>query len=299
MRKSLILGVTSLLLLSTFPAISTAAATPQTLVIIDTGIDSAIPSIKNSVVYEVCFAGYKSCPNNAVAMEGPGAATITPAMYANKAWAHGTKVASAAIQTDPDVKIIEIRCASLIGANGYIGCNNDLLIKALDWTVANKTKFNIGAVISPVGNYSATCDTKVSYFEAIKRVIAAGLPIGFPSGNDFKYTGIATPACLPGVLAISAIDDKGRLALYANYSDRVDFAAKGNLSIINAGGATVSDFGTSLSLAVFGASWLKVVNQKGLSYQATYDLFKKTGTNYTNIMVKKNVVGINLAAALA
>ena len=84
MRKSLILGVTSLLLLSTFPAISTTAATPQTLAIIDTGIDSAIPSIKNNIVYEVCFAGYKSCPNNAVAMEGPGAATITPAMYANK-----------------------------------------------------------------------------------------------------------------------------------------------------------------------------------------------------------------------
>ena len=274
------------------------AATPKTMVIIDTGVDTANTSIKNNIVYEACFAGYNSCPNGKTFMEGVVSATVTSAMYSNEAWGHGTKVVSAAVQTDSNVKIIEVRCASLIGTNGYIGCNATMLTNALNWVYDNKDKLNIGAVISPLGSFSATCDIKASYVTPINKIVSSGIAVMFPTGNDFNYTSIDNPACVPGVLAISAIDDKGRLALYANYSSRVDFASNGNLTVSLPGGVTKSDYGTSLSVATFGAGWLKVLNAKNLSYADEYALIKSTGTNYTNIMVKQNVIAMNLTKAV-
>jgi hypothetical protein len=120
----------------------------------------------------------------------------------------------------------------------------------------------------------------------------------FPTGNEFNYTAVDNPACIPGVLAISAIDNVGRLALYANYSSRVDFAANGNLTVAAPNNQTKSDYGTSLSVSVFGAYWLKIANSKVISYQDEYNLIKNTGTQYTNIMVKKNVTAINIQKAM-
>lgn len=274
------------------------AGTDKTMVIIDTGVDIKHPAISNNIVYEVCVSGYNSCPNKQNFMEGPGSATVSPAMYTNDAWSHGTKVASAATQTNNNIKIIEIRCASLIGSNGYIGCNNNTLTTSLKWVISNKDKFNIGAVVSPIGSYSTTCNIDASYVSSINSLVSLGIAIMFPTGNDFKYVAVDNPACVPGVLAISAIDDKGRLALYANYSDRVDFASNGNMNIAIPGGSYKSDYGTSLSVATFGAKWMRILNTKNLSYKDEYSLIKSTGDNYTNIMVKKNVLAINIAKAL-
>lgn len=274
------------------------AVEPKVLAIIDTGVDTSHPAIKSNIVYEVCVAGYKSCPNKTNFQEGSGAATVTPAMYSNLDWGHGTSVVSAAVQTDPNIKIIEIRCASLIGTNGYIGCNNDMFASSLNWIIENRIKFNIGAVVAPLGSLSSTCNTSASYVQPINKLVTLGLPVILPTGNNFNYTNISNPACLPGVLAISAIDDKQRLALYANYSSRVDFASNGNLTVALPGNTYASKFGTSLSVATFGAGWLKILNQKNLSYQDTYNLIKNTGTSYTNIMVKKNVIALNIAKAI-
>jgi hypothetical protein len=278
----------------TYPA---HAVVPKTMVIIDTGVDLQNTSIKNNIAYEVCVSGYSSCPNKQNLMEGSGSATVTPAMYANPAWGHGTEVVSAAVQTDPNIKIIEIRCASLIGVNGYIGCNNDMLASSLKWVSSNVAKFNIGAVVIPMGG-QGVCDTNASYVAPINNILSLNIPVIISTGNEFNYKAVDNPACLPGVLAISAIDDVGRLALYANYSSKVDFAANGNLTVDIPGNKFKSDYGTSLSVAVFGADWLKIANLKSLSYKDEYNLIKNTGTNYTNIMVKQNVIAINMVKAV-
>ena len=85
------------------------ADTPKTMVIIDNGVDIKHSAISNNIIYEVCVGGYNSCPNKQNFMEGPGSATVTSDMYTNDAWSHGTKVASAAVQSNPLIKIIEIQ----------------------------------------------------------------------------------------------------------------------------------------------------------------------------------------------
>ena len=282
------------------------AAQPKTMVLIDNAVDMSIPTINSSVIYEVCYSWNGSCPNKKTSMEGTGAATVSTTLFKDSNWNHGTEVASAAIQTDPNVKIIFIRCGTyLLSNNAYSGCNVGDIKNALDWVYINKDKFNIGAVVSPLGTTVPTggttqvpCDTSAVYVSSINKLTSVGTAVIFPTGNNYNYTSIVSPACVPGVLAISAIDNMGRLALYANYSSRVDFASEGNLNVLIPGGFIKSDFGTSLSVATFGAKWLKILNQKNLSYADQYKLIKDTSITYTNIMVKKNVLAINIVKAL-
>ena len=274
------------------------AATPKVLAIIDTGVDTSIPSIKNAVVYEVCVSGYKSCPNGTNLQEGAGSATITPAMYSNEAWSHGTRVLSSAITTDPNVKVIEIRCASLIGANGFINCNQDMLTTALNWVNTNRIKYNIGAVASPLGFSVSGCPTNFSYVDPINKLIAQGTAVIFPTGNQFSITQIQSPACLPGVLAITAVDEKGLLAQWANYSTRVDFASLGAMNVVGPNNISSFQYGTSLSIATFGAGWLQILNKKNLSYSDEYKLIKDTATIVNNKVIKQGVLAINITKAI-
>ena len=77
-----------------------------------------------------------------------------------------------------------------------------------------------------------------------------------------------------------------------------NFAALGNLTVAIPGGSYKNDFGTSLAVAYFGSQWVKIQNAKNLSYTDEYALIKKTSDSYTNIMVKQNVLAINIAKAL-
>jgi len=294
--KKLISAIVALFVFST--GIAIADSTPKTMVIIDTGVDMTHNLVKDNIVYEVCFAGYNSCPNGQNQMEGKGSATLPKNILANKSWIHGTSVVSAATQTDSSIKIIEIRCASLIAPNGYIGCNNDMFTNALNWVYQNKDKFNIGAVVSPLGTSPGICNTIKAHADLITKIKQSGIPVILPSGNNFNYKNISSPACYIDAIAISSVDDKGRLALYANYSLEVDFAAIGNMKVAKANNTMADDYGTSLSVAVFGTQWLMIQKNKSLSYEQEYNLIKDTSVPVTNIMVKTNVPSINLIGAM-
>ena len=294
--KKFIGAIVALFVFST--GIAFADSTPKTMVIIDTGVDMTHNLVKNNIVYEVCFAGYKSCPNGQNQMEGKGSATLPINILSNKSWIHGTSVVSAATQTDPLIKIIEIRCASLIAPDGYIGCNNDMFTNALNWVYQNKDKFNIGAVVSPLGTSPGACNTIKAHADLITKIKQSGIPVILPSGNNFNYKNISSPACYTDAIAISSVDDKGRLALYANYSSEVDFATIGNMKVAKANNTMADDYGTSLSVAVFGTQWLMIQKNKSLSYEQEYNLIKDTSVPVTNIMVKTNVPSINLIGAM-
>ena len=294
--KKFIGAIVALFVFST--GIAFADSTPKTMVIIDTGVDMTHNLVKNNIVYEVCFAGYKSCPNGQNQMEGKGSATLPINILSNKSWIHGTSVVSAATQTDPLIKIIEIRCASLIAPDGYIGCNNDMFTNALNWVYQNKDKFNIGAVVSPLGTSPGICNTTKAHADLITKIKQSGIPVILPSGNNFNYKNISSPACYTDAIAISSVDDKGRLALYANYSSEVDFATTGNMKVAKANNTMADDYGTSLSVAVFGTQWLMIQKNKSLSYEQEYNLIKDTSVPVTNIMVKTNVPSINLIGAM-
>ncbi|MDA0949743.1 MAG: hypothetical protein O3A64_03350, partial [Proteobacteria bacterium] len=148
MNKKIILGIIALTLVipSTSHAnIKNSSLPVPALAILDTGLDTSVPSIKAKLIYEVCILEWTTCPNGQSFMEGPGAAHIKSPEINLNGFSHGTKMASAAVSTNPNMNIVFVR---IIGQNinGHRQITNEQTIyNALNWVYSNKDKFNIQA----------------------------------------------------------------------------------------------------------------------------------------------------------
>lgn len=251
----------------------------QSIVIIDTAIDTSIPQLKQKVVQEVCIVGTGTCPNGKMFQEGPGSATLPSSKALSGGFEHGTIMSLIANQVNPSVDIIFIRIAGINPRTGAIGSFSQVEVtRALDWVIANKSKYNVVSVSSSVGTHvlnsgAAYCPIKATHSTLINNIntlISLGVPTMFSSGNNGDIARVDFPACIPAAVAVSGsdfnVDDKDFVATWSNGGPDADFYALGvyNTQVKRA-------VGTSASTAAFSAYWAK--NYKG-TYQATYDYLK-------------------------
>ena len=252
-------------------ALKKVAAIPsvpqKVLAIIDTGLDPRTTAITKNVVSEACFSHNASCPNGTAFMSGTGSATLPLAAMTNSIFEHGTEVVSASISANSDVKILEVRCSSIVNTSKWEGCTYDDIATSMQWLLDNREDLNLGAIALPMATTpSKECDVDQKNQDLVTSFISAGIPVIASSGNNGIYDGVSNPACIPGVLAISAIDSEGNLASYANYSHRVDFATQGDFTVVAKNNKKIFAQGTSLSAGAFGAQWLQLQATKSFTY---------------------------------
>jgi hypothetical protein len=254
------------------------AEVKPSIVIIDTAIDSTNSQIKNNLIYEVCTLESSTCPNGKLIQEGIGSASLPVSQAYSNGFEHGTIMASIVTQIDPKASIIFIRIAGMLKSGAMDSFSDKSVTKALDWVIANKTKFNIVSVSASVGshvlnsgvNYCPIKATNQPLVNDINTLVTLGVPTMFASGNNMDIARVDYPACIPSAIAVSAVNEKTaegyRIATYANTGPDVDFYALGtfNTSIQRA-------VGTSASAAALSGYWAK--NYKG-TYQSTYDYMK-------------------------
>ena len=243
------------------------------IAIIDTGVDTS----KVNVFHEVCIMEEKRCPNKQTFMEGPGSATRS----AVNGFEHGTKMVRVAQAINPNVNIVFIR---IIPADRndrnpmYAAANSNSTVKqALDWVVANKTKFNIVATSVSFVEYSRFrtganyCPVNGGLQKTIANLQSLNVGAFFAAGNDYKSNQVGYPACISESIAVGASNADHRVELYSNRSPQIDFFALGTYDIL---GERI--MGTSPSTAALAAHWAK--NYKG-TYQGTYDYLKSVSIN--------------------
>lgn len=243
------------------------------IAIIDTGIDTSQVSIH----HEVCLMEEKRCPNKQTFMEGPGAATRA----AINGFEHGTNMVKVAQTINPNANIIFIRIvpADKNDKNPMFSAvnSNSTIKQALDWVVANKTKFNIVATSTSFSEYSrfkkgaAYCPVNSGLQNTIASLERLDVGVFFSAGNDYKTTQIAYPACIAQSIAVGASNADNRVELYSNRAPEIDFFALGTYDIL---GKRI--MGTSPATAALAAHWAK--NYKG-SHKTTYDYLKSVSTN--------------------
>lgn len=261
--KKIAVGIAAVIGLSLLAPASAEAK--QSIVIIDTAIDSTASQIKNNLIHEVCILEIGKCPNGTQLQEGPGAATLPVSQAYSKGFEHGTIMSSIATSVNPDVSIIFIRIAG-IRSNGLIETYTDRsLLKALDWVVDNKQKYNIVSVSSSMGhhlldrgtNYCPIRGTGKQIASNIDKLIAMGVPTIFSTGNGSDLFRIDYPACIPQAISISSVNEKTvegyRISMWANTGPDVDYYA---LGIYNT--AVKRATGTSAAAVAFSAYWSKV-----------------------------------------
>jgi hypothetical protein len=279
--------VLSLIAASIVPA---QAATPESIVIIDNGANTAL--FGDRVAYEVCILVSYKCPNGSTTMEGPGAAVLPPTT--NKDFNHGTQMASLVLRFNPNVKIIPIRIVGMTGMGNPALYNLDDVQNALNWVVANRVKYNIVAVSISQGRVFAGCKVPAGMAQSIATLKSSNVPVMTAVGNDSNHTDVFSPACLPDAVAVGATDnpwpgmesyeyDKKAAPYIARYSNgaqgQTDFFVNGrwNTTLIN--GTTKFSTGTSGATAVFAAWW--VLNKKD-TFDATFSALMATTVDAKN-----------------
>ena len=264
MNKKMILGIIALTLVipSTSHAnIKNSSLPVPALAILDTGLDTSVPSIKAKLIYEVCILEWTTCPNGQSFMEGPGASHIqSPAINLN-GFDHGTKMASAALAANPNINIVFVR---IIGQN----INNDRQISeektvynALNWVYANKDRFNIQAVSLSQGRKINSvdldyCPKTPTTQKSITDLLSAGIPTFAAVGNSRNYKQIDWPSCIPEAVAVGA-GSKNGISLYNNYDPvLLDLYSIGQLRLAGPGNKVVSEAGSSVAAQTAAANWI-------------------------------------------
>jgi hypothetical protein len=187
-----------------------SAASDKTLVIIDSGINTQLDWAKAAIVEEACFIEYGKCPNGLASMTGPGAAHIDPALVKDKALSHGTQMASVAVATNPNVKIVVVRIVGM-SAKGFANSYTTRgLATAMDWVVANSQRLNVGAVSISLGRAYAEASCPIAAEPRLQSQIVSlasmNVATVIASGNNSNKLKVNYPACIPEAIAVGATD---------------------------------------------------------------------------------------------
>lgn len=279
--------VLSLIAASIVPAHADA---PQSIVVIDNGTNTSL--FKDSIVYEVCLLSSYKCPNGKTTMEGTGAANL-PATN-DKGFNHGTQMISVILRVNPSAKIIPIRIVGMTPLGNQSIYSLDDVQAALNWVVANRAKYNVGAVSISQGKVFAGCKVPAGMAQSIATLKSLNVPVMTAVGNDGNRTAVFSPACLPDAVSVGATDnpwpgmdpieyDKNAAPYIARYSNgaqgQTDFFlnARYNATMLN--GSTKFTVGTSNATAAFAAWW--VLNNRG-SFDDTFNSIMSTTTDAKN-----------------
>jgi hypothetical protein len=160
--------------------------------VIDTGADTSWPALTRSIVQTEAFAdgGYTSRP-------------------------HGTLVSEIVARSGPQLTVADVFG---LDADNRLIAPAAAIASALDWLVGNRVR---------VINISIEGPDNLVLAHIIKRALAADVAIVAAAGNGGPAAAPAFPAAYPGVIAVTAVDEKGQVYRRANRGDYIAFAARG------------------------------------------------------------------------
>ncbi|MFI7017489.1 S8 family serine peptidase, partial [Streptomyces sp. NPDC050164] len=248
------------------------------IAVIDTGVATNHPFLKDRVVSEACFstidAAYSAtslCPNGTAKQEGTGAANSAGGPCATlEGCDHGTHVAGIAAGNGagvpgapatgvaPDADIIAIQVFSKFDSTKYCGtaaatpCVRSFTsaqIAALEkvWQLQQAGTPVIAANLSlGSASYTTAC-TKDARKPAIDKLLDAGVATVAASGNNGLETAVNAPACVPSAIAVGSTTDDDEVSSFSNRGPLLDLFAPGNGIISSVLNGYDSKSGTSMA----------------------------------------------------
>ena len=271
------------------PVTSYAQLQSESLVVIDTALNSDQSDIAANIKYEVCILDWYACPNGQKFMEGKGSAYIEPRFMANNGFNHGSQMVSAALRTNPNLQIIFIRIVANSNSGSRLSVSQIVVAQALKWVADNKDKFHIGAVAMSQGHHNLStltryCPSDSTVESMIDLLLQSGIPFFVPAGNSNDFERIDWPACYSSTLAIGALGTNRQIASYGNYDAKLlDFFEQGEMKVNDFDGTERTSTGTSVSVQIAAAKWMRILElNSNLTYEQRMDLLVKSCTHVSN-----------------
>lgn len=288
MNKKLISAISAVALtlpITVITAEAKADTQATTVAVLDTAINSSLPIFKDKIAYEVCILEWASCPNGQKFMEGPGSANLPLSILNNgQGFDHGTQMASVAVSTDPNIKIVFVRVIGNTPQGSRQTTTDAGIALALKWVLDNKSKYNIQSVVMSQANHGIVttqteyCPTTVTVRSMISSMLSSNLPTFFPAGNSRDYSRLSWPACINESISVGMADQYDEIDNMSNYDkSRLDFYATGNMRVTAPDGSIKNGAGSSISAQVAAATWAGLKHKNpSLTYQQTLDILNNT-----------------------
>lgn len=228
-----------------------------TVAVIDSGLDSSHSCFRNKVVSGYDFYNNDSTPN-----DDNG---------------HGTHVASTIADVTAGFDKVKIMPLKTSGSDG--NSYSTLINAALNYAVEHGAKV---ANLSFGGYHDDATQRK-----GIENAISHGVTVVAAAGNDNVdiSTQFFSPACIPGVVTVAALDSNNKKASFSNYGNGIiDIAAPG-VSINGAaiGGGTTVKHGTSMATP-HAAGVIALIRSANPNYSSTdaVNSMKNSASNLGN-----------------
>ena len=289
--------------------------------VLDTGIDTDHPDLKNNLADQQCFctaaSGAGCCPNGAAQQSGAGAAEDDHG--------HGTNVAGiiagqgrvAHKGVAPDAKIVAIKVLDRTGAfssTAQVLSGFDYLLTARpDVKVVN---MSLGTSVLFPGTCDGATSFTTAFAQAINSLRARGTTVFASSLNNGSSSQIGLPACIANAIAVGAVYDANvgtisfgctdgttkadQVCCFSNSSAAVDLLAPGAAITAAGRGGGVSTFlGTSqASPHAAGAAALLLEAKPSLTPDQIQAALRNTGVPIADPKSGLAVPRIDVRAAL-
>ena len=211
----------------------------QNVIVFDSGVQANHPFFGGRVFFQACFGTTGAVQGTNFVSVCPGATAASnwdsPAGTPNAAApalgnAHGTHVAGIAAGEQgagvpaglrgnaPTAGIVAVQVFSQVQGTGQILVAPDDLLAAFELaaqslptlTNGNTQPFTINMSLGG-GGFFTTCNGAgfAPYINAVQQLRNAGVPLVMATGNDGFTDAISFPACLPGVVKVSAVANDG------------------------------------------------------------------------------------------
>lgn len=269
----------------------------KTIVILDTGVDSAHPFLSNRIVGEACFSS-NSASNSATSLCRDGAETDeglgSGVPCAIDGCIHGTHVAGIAASSDgfnkgvaPSAGIIAIQIFSrfddaAICEDAPVPCVRTFRsdqIEALQYVRNSLVQQHpIAAINMSVGGGAySSCpnDLRASIINELRSI---GVATVISSGNSSLVTQVGAPGCIPAAITVGATNDAGAVAGFSNSGPEVDLMAPG-VAIRSSvpGGGNASLQGTSMAAPMVAGAIAALQSYHSLPVDEIETILKETG----------------------
>ena len=282
----------------------------RSVCIIDTGVNYTHPSLGgcfgNNDPSSSCkvIGGYDYCADDSVC--------ATEDAYPMDVDGHGTHVSGIVAASEGiegvaiDSRIVMIKAGNSSGSFAIPD-----VISAIDWCVANASKFNISVISMSLGGgaYSTYCDGDWSGIAAsVNNAIAHNIAVVASSGNDGSSTEIGSPACIQNVTPVGSTTKVDEISSFSNRNSLVKLFATGssiNSTCVLGDAGEVNGYcskdGTSMSApmvagAIAVLSQFLNLSERVMTPSQIENVFYNNGKNISEF--GNNYTRINLHAAL-